>query len=66
VHATQRAISFPEMFQKLAETRLGTHVYGPMMAETMQRLAQMDRETEVALQSQGTVRSRLPTEQAGA
>jgi hypothetical protein len=41
----------------VAETRLGTHVYGAMMAETMQRLAQMDRETEVALQSQGTVRS---------
>jgi hypothetical protein len=35
------------MFQKVAETRLGSDVYGALMAQTAQRLAQMDRDTEV-------------------
>ena len=35
------------MFQKVAETRLGAGVYGSLMAETAQRSAQMDRETEI-------------------
>jgi len=44
---TRRAITFPGMFQKVAETRLGSDVYGALMAQTAQRLAQMDRDTEV-------------------
>jgi hypothetical protein len=47
LHDTRRPITFPEMFQKVAETRLGPDVYDALMAETAQRLAQMDRETEV-------------------
>jgi hypothetical protein len=47
LHATRRAITFPEMFENVAETRLGADVCGALMAETAQRLAQMDRETEV-------------------
>jgi hypothetical protein len=35
------------MFQKVAETRLGPDVYGAVMAEKAQRLAQMDCESEV-------------------
>jgi hypothetical protein len=47
--AVDRLISdpAPERFQKVAETRLGPDVYGALLAETAQRLAQMDRETEV-------------------
>jgi hypothetical protein len=35
------------MFQKVAETWTGPDVYGAVMAEKAQRLAQTDRETEV-------------------
>jgi hypothetical protein len=47
LHETRRAITFPKIFQKVAETRLGRDVHGALMAETAQRLAQMDRETAV-------------------
>ncbi len=43
----RRAVTFPEMFQKVAEMRLGPDVYRTLMAETTQRLAELDRATPV-------------------
>ena len=43
----RRAITFPEMFHKVAEARLGPDAYSALMAETAQRLEQLDRETQV-------------------
>ncbi len=43
----RRAVTFPEMFQKVAEMRLGPDVYRALMAETTQRLAELDRATQV-------------------
>ncbi len=43
----RRAVTFPEMFQKVAELRLGPDVYRALMAETTQRLAELDRATQV-------------------
>jgi ribosomal protein S4 len=43
----RRAVTFPEMFQKVAEMRLGADVYRALMAETTQRLAELDRATKV-------------------
>jgi hypothetical protein len=46
LHETRRTVMFPEMLEKVAETRFETDVYGALMAETARRLAQMDCETE--------------------
>ena len=44
---TPRSISFPEMFQKVGETRSRPDVCGALMAATTQRLAQMDLQRAV-------------------